>query len=879
MTIPAGQSGVTYHTGNGTASTFDYEFKITAEADLKVTQTDTAGVDTVLVLNTDYTVTGVGNNAGGSITLVAGALASNYTLAIEDNVEVSQLTPFGNQSAFYANLHEDSYDKNTRIARKAIYEVDRSIKIPGSVQGVDTELPKPEALNLFRWNEDGTALENVPTSTIVTTGLFSNFKSDSFLDGVDFTAGTTTTLTLSAAPGTLANTQVYFDGVYQEKSEYSLAATVITFDNPIPIGVGAVEVVYGKAADVLAPSTREVQIADGVATAYTLSNSYEPGNGTLHVYINGVRQEVGYGYAETNDSTVTFDSAPANGDRLLFLVNPYAPQTTADANNVTYTHPASGAVATNVGARLSQTISVKDFGAVGDGVTDDTAAIQAAIDAAQTTRPYSPTKDGSDAGYSTMLHIPSGTYLVTDELFVNGDNLVISGDGVGTTVIKRSSDYGNTFELQWSRDAATSSNYQHYITIRDLTILSTIIPTSGSHIYAAASLGLNLQNIRFYGGIYTGITLLGCGKIYFSNIRFDTEDALYSSYSPASDQALIRFLRNGNASVNYSSDSCTGLISRASMRCPLDETPFTNVFDIVHCDGLWFDNCYGRKAADSTWHLQTNVALDAISGVKCTNCWSDFANTSGVRIGGTLGAKIKNLNFSNMRMYGGSSNFQTYGYLLDSPLLSNVLISDSQTFNMGLEAVELRDGINISVSNCNFYSNNKNNSPNTPVINVDAGITNFYISNNILGGDGEGSVGNTTYAVRVAPGASDYYTITNNICVNNTGTAIADSGTGVNKIVKDNLGADNDETVASASTIGFSHGASLVLITGTTAVTSITATYAGHVVTLLSQDATGAVITDGSNLKLAGNFTLAAADALTLVCNGTNWYEVSRSSN
>ena len=157
MTIPAGQSGVTYHTGNGTASTFDYEFKITAEADLKVTQTDTAGVDTVLVLNTDYTVTGVGNNAGGSITLVAGALASNYTLAIEDDVEVSQLTPFGNQSAFYANLHEDSYDKNTRIARKAIYEVDRSIKIPGSVQGVDTELPKPEALNLFRWNEDGTA--------------------------------------------------------------------------------------------------------------------------------------------------------------------------------------------------------------------------------------------------------------------------------------------------------------------------------------------------------------------------------------------------------------------------------------------------------------------------------------------------------------------------------------------------------------------------------------------------------------------------------------------------------------------------------------------------------------------------------------------------
>ena len=68
-------------------------------------------------------------------------------------------------------------------------------------------------------------------------------------------------------------------------------------------------------------------------------------------------------------------------------------------------------------------------------------------------------------------------------------------------------------------------------------------------------------------------------------------------------------------------------------------------------------------------------------------------------------------------------------------------------------------------------------------------------------------------------------------------------------------------------------------VTGTTDITSITSTNfgSGAVITLIFDDVL--TFTDGNNLKLAGNFVTSADDTITLVYDGSNWYETSRSVN
>ncbi|MEW5560599.1 hypothetical protein AB1287_10170 [Enterobacter asburiae] len=105
------------YVGNGVTTSFPYTFRIFTKSDLVVQVVDLDENITVLVLDTDYTVTGAGGYSGGSVTL-ASALASGWQISISRDLPVTQETDLRNQGKFFAEVHEDAFDKLTMLIQQ-----------------------------------------------------------------------------------------------------------------------------------------------------------------------------------------------------------------------------------------------------------------------------------------------------------------------------------------------------------------------------------------------------------------------------------------------------------------------------------------------------------------------------------------------------------------------------------------------------------------------------------------------------------------------------------------------------------------------------------------------------------------------------------------
>lgn len=356
--------------GNGTVSAFPFGFKVFQASDLFVVRLNvSAAVEQTLVLNSDYSVTlnpDQNSNPGGVVTL-SSALASGYTLTLTSDVPDTQPTDLTNQGGFYPEVINDALDRATIQIQQLQEEIDRTITAPISTPaGTDLTFPLPDANKFIGWNSTATGLQNLDGSTLASIVAFATAYADTFNgDGV------ASTFALSYPPATVRNLDVSINGVTQVPViDYDINGQALNFTTPPPLG-----------SVVLAKYWQALPNSSGAAQDFTLTPN---------------------GYTTAVDVQEGFDDLGSS----------------AGTSKVGFLQAGTGAQARSAQDKLRDIISVKDFGAVGDGVTDDTAAIQAAINACA----------GTTVGTAKTVYFPAGDYYISAPIEIPNYTSII-GDG------------------------------------------------------------------------------------------------------------------------------------------------------------------------------------------------------------------------------------------------------------------------------------------------------------------------------------------------------------------------------------------------------------------------------------------------------------------
>ena len=154
----------------------------------------------------------------------------------------------------------------------------------------------------------------------------------------------------------------------------------------------------------------------------------------------------------------------------------------------------SGAVARTAQAKMRDIVSVKDFGAVGDGVTDDTVAIQAAINSAVSTG-------------NANIFVPAGTYVISSTINIsNMRGVTFHGIGWGLDASKFAIATGTASVLNYT--SATGSllaiDSCAGLQVTNLVFMYTNAAYSGELVTTDNTAGLDTTNFEFSNCIFQG---------------------------------------------------------------------------------------------------------------------------------------------------------------------------------------------------------------------------------------------------------------------------------------------------------------------------------------------------------------------------------------
>ena len=595
----------------------------------------------------------------------------------------------------------------------------------------------------------------------------------------------------------------------------------------------------------------EVQTATAGQTVFTLTTmQYQPGTNNLSVFVDGVNQIDGatYSYVETSSTVVTFTAGLHVGALVKFTTAQTLSTGVTDASLVAFTgfnaqvgvvqdlagndgsdwigfEPSgTGAVARSAQEKMRDVVSVKDFGAVGDGVADDTAAIQTAMAAAN----------------GKTLYFPSGTYkLASRQTFSNHTNTKIVGE-----------QFNSIIQVVGEISAWFFDDTCSYITIDGMTFsgnsTTEIIPSAkGIETKAPYSVVQNCYIHNFNNGLL--ITSEVANNCLVTNNIFEDIIGVASGYGYGCyNIGNFNNIQN-NTFINVQRHCMyfSGSNPVASNNCVFSG-------NIIH-DSMGEAIALYANAGALSLAVKRTIVSDNIVNVK-----------SGTGIG--LDQNTLDCVVSNNLIYGGADGAMTYGIFLNGSVAATTypsrnIVTGNYVSNAGSVGIFVVNGSNNIVSDNLVTSEEATpsaygilfNTTGTPATEPEGNIAVGNKTVNIVSGVISIANANGVPVARIVPTYGESW------------FAVTPGSTTVNVNASD-TGAGKNFFIANSSP---------------TIITNFTGATDGQEITLRFGDS-NTTITQ-ANAALAGGVSFVSSnnDTLTLVyrASGASWFEKCRSIN